>query len=127
MRIPKSNLRIQLRNTVYMGLPVIPSNALMEASDMRHVLKQTNTILKGITAIALLSAAACAPRLPMVVKAPDVRPCSRASVSADPDQGNRRAPGTHSGCSPGEQADHDAARGSENPQRRASQAGRRAV
>ena len=63
-----------------MGLPVSLPNALMEESRM----KQANTLITGLAAIAILSAAACSKKVAAVNKPPAITP-----VAATPSQPSR--------------------------------------
>jgi peptidoglycan-associated lipoprotein len=58
-----------------MGLPVLRPNGLMEESSM----KQANTLITGLAAIAILSAAACSRKVAAVNKPPDVTPVATSS------------------------------------------------
>src|SRR5437868_12985949 len=58
-----------------MGLPVTPPNALMEAS----LMKQANTLVTGITAITLLSAAACSHPRVAANKPAEIAPVATAT------------------------------------------------
>jgi peptidoglycan-associated lipoprotein len=58
-----------------MGLPVSPPNALMEESRM----KQANTLVMGLAAIVIFSAAACSRKVAAVNKPPDVTPVATPS------------------------------------------------
>jgi peptidoglycan-associated lipoprotein len=64
-----------------MGLPVSPPNALMEEIRM----KQANTLITGLAAIAILSAAACSKKVAAVNTPPSVTP-----VAATPSQSPAR-------------------------------------
>jgi peptidoglycan-associated lipoprotein len=87
----KSNVSVQIRNTVYMGLPGPLSNALMEKRRM----KQANTLLTGLAAIAILSTAACAHKVAAVNKPPDVTP-----VAATPTKQPARTQATQAKATP---------------------------
>jgi peptidoglycan-associated lipoprotein len=58
-----------------MGLPLSPPNALMEESRM----KQANTLVMGLAAIVIFSAAACSRKVAAVNKPPDVTPVATPS------------------------------------------------
>jgi peptidoglycan-associated lipoprotein len=60
-----------------MGLPLSPPNALMEESRM----KQANTLITGLAAIAILSAAACSHKVAAVNKPPDITPVAATPSS----------------------------------------------
>ena len=76
-----------------MGLPVSLSNALMEESRM----KQANTLLTGLAAIAILSVAACSHSHPLANKPADITP-----VAATPSQPSARTQATQAKATPPE-------------------------
>jgi len=69
-----------------MGLFPNPPNGLMEESRM----KQANTLVTGLAAIAMLSAAACTRKVAAVNKPPDITPVATPSSPAARPQANRQ-------------------------------------